>query len=128
MTDPVSDDSWIWVLARIASFEELHVLVTLAEQPDRRVPLQQLVLRHPNIDVEAAVASLVDAELVRREGGPSLRLADGASRHAVAVLLAQYRSDPLPIVRSLTERSLDRVRSAAVRTFADAFVFRKKDS
>jgi hypothetical protein len=49
---------------------------------------------------------------------------DQALSDACVALVVQYRTNPLLILNPLTERALARVRTAAVRTFADAFVVR----
>jgi len=120
------DGSWLPVLDLIASFEELHVLLTLAEGAPRVWSLTELSARHPTIDVPQAIEALVVAGLARHDPRGVGPTTDPVLAAASVALLSQYRSNPLLILNPLTERALARVRTAAVRTFADAFVVRPK--
>jgi hypothetical protein len=120
------DGSWFPVLEAIGSLEELHVLLSLADAEQRVWSIAELSAHHPTLDVPEAVTALVAAGLARwiADRGVSLTV-DQELREGSIALVAQYRSNPLLILQPLTQRSLDRLRSAAARTFADAFVVKR---
>jgi hypothetical protein len=120
------DGSWFPVLEAIGSLEELHVLLSLADAGVRVWTMAELAARHPTIDVPEAVGALMAAQLAWRDGDRGIGLTvDRDLRRGAVALVAQYRSNPLLILNPLTERALDRVRNAAARTFADAFVVKR---
>lgn len=43
----------------------------------------------------------------------------------ISRLAAAYRENPIPIIKVMSANSLERLRTAALRTFADAFILRK---
>jgi len=40
-------------------------------------------------------------------------------------LAAAYRENPIPIIKLMSANAIERLRTAALRTFADAFILRK---
>jgi hypothetical protein len=121
---PPDTEAFGFVLDRLGSYGELHVLTTIAQE--QRSPgwtVEELAARHPTIDVPVTVRQLLDAGLIATHTEGLLAL---AAESRVRSFLVQYQADPLPIIRTLTERSLERLRSAAVRTFADAFVVKRR--
>jgi hypothetical protein len=118
------------VLDRLESYEQLHLLLVVAAEPGRRFTIVELTdLKAAASDVEVIAADLIDAGLLVRDGDDGLRLAaevwviEGA-----AGLTHEYLNNPLPIIQGLTTRAMERLRSATARTFADAFVVRRRDS
>jgi hypothetical protein len=43
----------------------------------------------------------------------------------ISRLIAAYREYPIPIIKLMTANAIERLRTAALRTFADAFLLRK---
>jgi hypothetical protein len=117
----------------IGSFDELQLLLLVSGARERRFTLDELAAG-VGVGVETAaeaVGCLVAVGLVERcEGAPpAWRYAPRDPERAAAVdrLEAAYRENPAGIIRTLSTRSIDRVRTAALRTFADAFVLGRKD-
>jgi hypothetical protein len=79
---------------------------------------------------EAALADLLSRGLVDSPLGSSQVRFTGGSRApeleaTVARLAGVYAARPIAIIRLMTANAIERVRTAALRTFADAFVLRK---
>ena len=47
--------------------------------------------------------------------------------HAIDMLAKAFELNPVIVLRELNERAIERMRSSAIRTFAHAFVIRKKE-
>jgi hypothetical protein len=85
-------------------------------------------IRAPVID--DALASLVRAKLVNTTEHnvlTSYRYADeDPVRHALVASLEQiYSDEPIQVMQLMSANAIERLRSGAIRAFADAFVFRK---
>jgi len=115
----------------IDSFESLEVLLLLyrertawtADELSRRFKI-----RAPVID--DALASLVRARLVNTTEQnvlTSYRYAneDSVRDALVASLERTYRDEPIQVMQLMSANAIERLRSGAIRAFADAFVFRK---
>lgn len=121
------DAAHLDLLRSIGSFEALQIVLALAQEPERPVAWDALRVLAPGLrDLEDDVADLERAGLVTVTQGTVALRDDPAVRSAATALLRAYRSDPLPIVQRLTGSAIERMRSAAVRTFADAFVVRRR--
>jgi hypothetical protein len=127
MTDLRQPDDHRKLLERLDSFEQLHLLVLVMGDPHARWTASRLDDLTPGADVRPIVQDLVDAGVLvpGPAGTVSLEPALVASARA---LLRSYKEDPLPIIRTLTQRSMERLRKATARTFSEAFVLRRKDS
>jgi hypothetical protein len=128
MPELAPDGSWFPILDRVSSFEELHVLLSLADAAPRVWSIGELSARHPTIEVPDAVDQLVGHGLAVQDPRGISLTSDPILGKACHALVVQYRSNPLEILHTLTERALSRVRSAAARMFADAFVVRWPDA
>jgi hypothetical protein len=116
-----------WVLDRVESFEQVHVLRAVVDSDEGRASTDAITSSQAEQELETAIGELVESALLARDPKGVLTLpTDEPTASAVRAFVAAFESDPLPILRHLNDRSLDRVRSAAVRTFADAFVFRRR--
>lgn len=115
----------------IDSFESLEVLLLLYRERTAWTAdelCRRFKIRAPVMD--DALASLVRARLVNtteRNLLTSYRYADEDSvRDAlVASLERTYRDEPTQIMQLMSANAIERLRSGAIRAFADAFVFRK---
>lgn len=113
---------------KLDSIEKLEVL-TLACR--HRTPWTVITaseqLRLPPGIVEAALEGLTRDGLLAYENGtgfqfdPTNPLADAAEK-----LCAIYDEDRLHVLEVMTRAALERIRSSAATTFADAFRFRKR--
>ena len=115
------------LLDRLESYEQLHVVVRVATDPGGRWTVERLAEGQDGVDVDSIVDDLVDDGVLARHPDGSVALAaDPRLAEAAAGLLRSWREDPLPILQALTDRAMERLRSATARTFADAFVVRRK--
>ena len=119
------------LLDRIETLEQLQVLFVLALKPG--IPATALeVAAEAGVSPEAigeVAAALVRGGLLAEEAGSLVFRPEAcALRDSVLTVLAGYRRNPVPYCKILTAKAIERVRTAALRTFADAFVFGgKKD-
>lgn len=117
---------------RVRNIDQLQLLLLLIAAPGRCLGHEQLAqaAQMPPDTADEALAALAQAGLVEAVDSRTWRYAppDETVAAAVAHLVTAYRNNPVPIIRLLTARSIERVRTAALLTFADAFVVRKKDN
>jgi len=117
---------------RIGNFDQLQLLLLLIGAPGHYLEQEALVqaAQMPPDTAAKALAALAHAKLVEAVDSRGWRYAPADETVAAAAqqLAAAYRNNPVPIIRLLTARSIERVRTAALRTFADAFVLGKKDN
>jgi hypothetical protein len=119
---------------RLAGLDELEVLLLVRGGAVHGVSATEVAdrLGLPVSSSEAALVSLCSASLLVHDGGgggaerryayrPGTPELDGA----VSSLAAIYGERRLEVMRILSNSALDRIRSAAARTFADAFVIRR---
>ena len=116
----------------IESYEQLELLLFLRTERDHPWTVEALTVP---LRIPASLASLALDEL-QRAGFVQAR-APGAEKQYVYVAqsdpveatlnrLAQaYREHPIPILKQMSANAIERVRTAALRTFADAFLLRK---
>lgn len=89
--------------------------------------LEQLAAgtRLPEASAQFALEGLTARGLVGRAGSDptTYRFAapDEETRAALKLIVDAYREDPLSVIKVMASNSIDRVRSAALRTFAEAF-------
>lgn len=114
---------------RLSGLDDLEVLLLVhsnapasctASAIDERLGL-------PERASEPVLMSLHAVGLLQEESGSaersfSYRPATLALDAAVTALAAIYRERPLVVMRILSKSALERIRTAAARTFADAFV------
>ena len=115
---------------RIASYEQLHLLRLVFK--DRRLwSVEQLAAesRLPAATVQSDLSALIAQQLV--VSVPDVRCeakygyASGVHDATVQRLMQAYADQPISVMRSLAEQSIERIRADALRAFADAFLFRK---
>lgn len=130
MTTEPSRHGWRLLLRRIETHEELGCLLIMATEPDRVWTLEDLVATG-RLTPEAArtcLDRLVESAVVGRPSDALLAwmlASDPATREAAVQLIAVHRNEVTEIVRAMTEDAIERVRTAALRTFADAFVLKR---
>jgi hypothetical protein len=136
----IPDEVLALLQERLAGLDELEVLLFVRRDATQRWTASAIAkqLGRPESSTESALESLQGASLAVADGGGG-----GAEREfsygpattdleaAVTLLADLYRERPLDVMRILSNSALDRIRSAAARTFADAFLIgrngRKKD-
>jgi len=120
----------------VESYEALEVLLLLHAERTRVWSLADLAgeLHTREYELEAACVALCDAGLVQKTGQPERQHvayapADARREAAVDALVRAYAVDRLGIVKIMNANAIDRIRNAATRVFADAFLIgrSKKD-
>jgi hypothetical protein len=118
------------LLVTVDSFEKLEVVCRMGSKPTSAWTMLEIsegVGMSPDV-LEEPVRALVVAGLLVRTDDRRLRLATMNARTAQAVdaLTKLYANEKLLVVRAVTQLAMERIRSTAARTFADAFVIRRK--
>ena len=116
---------------RIESYEQLEVLFALRN--DRREQTAQEMSVQLAIDRTLADSTLAElqaqglAELRGRDPEPRYLYAPANPQldQAVAHLARLYAEQPIAILKILSANAIRRVRTGALRAFADAFILRK---
>lgn len=114
----------------VTSYEELSTLFALHGAPDVLFTAED-VATSLGIDVEesrTALSCLSRAGLAR-QSGEGFRYLSGALSANVDLLAEAYARDRMSIVAIMSKQAVERLRTAAARLFAEAFVVkgRKKD-
>jgi hypothetical protein len=116
----------------IESYEQLEMLLLM--RGDKATSWTEATLSerlHVALSLtQAALEGLESAGLVEaraHEGGKhySYLCQSDDVETTINRLAAAYRDNPIPIVKVMSANSLERLRTAALRTFADAFILRK---
>lgn len=122
-----------FLLQYVETYEQLEVLLLLCRQRDRswtpeavgeRLRISTLVAAKALDDL--CRSRLVDQLKVGRQTTYTFRPASTKLAATVEALVREYDDSPLNIIHFMNANALDRVRSAAARTFADAFVIDPK--
>ena len=131
-----SDDSGLPEDARtllrtgVDTYERLAVLELLERNTNRRWTVGELSerLKLNTQLIEDALSALQALGLVSSLPGHGSLYSptDPGTRTAAERLLQVYREQPHRIIQLLSSYAIERVRTAALRTFADAFVISKK--
>lgn len=126
---PIPNDVLTLLHERLAGLDELEALLLLRANAPRGWTAAEVAeqLGLPESSSEAALTHLCRASLLVTEGrGAELRYI--YRPHAPDLVLAVsslaeiYGERTLEVMRVLSNSALDRIRSAAARTFADAFL------
>lgn len=116
---------------QIESYEELELLIYLYRHPDEDHSIGSLMerLHLSGPAIHSALAALVSADLVVKASSefPYYRFAPRtpALHRSVADLANAYSERLIEIVKLMSANAIERVRTKALRTFADAFILRK---
>lgn len=110
----------------VEDLDDLVVLAWLRAQPTALgVTAEAVVLATslPGRNVHDALARMVTRGLVSRSGAVPAAFCYAPQEHAIAGLLArvldEYRKNPLEVLGLMTRNSIERVKTAAVRAFAE---------
>ncbi len=132
-TDPLSADIAVLLRERIEDYEQLDILRLL--QSDRTAAWTVTdIAERLKLDEERIAAGLNKLEkgelIIRsgRQGEPrkfSFAPASAELGLVVEQLIALYDVQPIEIVKHMSANAIERVRTAALRAFADAFVIRR---
>lgn len=120
-----------FLLEHIASYEELEIVLLLCQRAERDWTAAQIAeeTRMPAGACSAALEALQKQGLLA-EGAlaASFRYAPGSSALAAHVvrLAAFYQQQRLAVVQMMSANAVDRLRTAAIRRFAEAFRFRER--
>lgn len=118
------------LLERLDSFEKIEVMCHAMRHEGMALTAIMLAdavrLAHDHVD--AAVRELVRGGFLRAGEGGTVSYVAGVGEHdaALRALARLYDEDRVTVVRALTQVAMDRLRSSAARTFADAFVVRRR--
>lgn len=118
------------LLETVDSFEKLELVCRMGSRPTSAWTMPEIsdgLGMSPDV-LEEPARALIVAGLVARTDDGRLRLATVNARtaQAIATLTRLYTDEKLLVVRAVTQLAMERIRSTAVRTFADAFVIRRK--
>jgi hypothetical protein len=117
----------------VQSYEQLEVLLLLCRRRDvswtpttvgEAVRISTLLAAKALDDL--CRDRLVDQLQMGRQSSYTFRPASSRLAATIEALLKEYDDNPLNVIHLMNEKALDRVRSAAARTFADAFVLDPK--
>ncbi|HEV7136079.1 MAG TPA: hypothetical protein VGN43_05555 [Steroidobacteraceae bacterium] len=122
----------------IESYEQLEVLLLLRrERYEAWTPDTLAVrLRLGEALVAGALATLKSAGLISADADSDsagrspryvYRPASSGLDATVGILDREYAERPISVIKLMSANSIERVRTAALHTFADAFVLNKKD-
>lgn len=128
----VAEELGAFLCDYIDSYEALDVLLLLRRERTAwtaEALCTRLRTRAPLID--DALATLVRAQLVNaavQDMPPSYTYADeNLARDAIVdALESAYRDEPTQIMQLMSTNAIERLRTSAIRGFADAFIVRKE--
>ena len=131
-TSELTPDVQMLLHDHIESYEQLEMLLLMRSDTVGSWTAEMLGerLRMTLSLVLAAIAGLELAGFVEARAHEGVKeysyLCQSDSVEAtISRLAAAYRENPIPIVKLMSANSLERLRTAALRTFADAFILRK---
>jgi len=133
MADSLPEDVQALLRASVESYEHLAVLLLVHREPTQGWSVLELAQRLsiPAQLVEPSVVDLFRAGLLRASSEEALvryrYSADSCVHVTIARLAREYTENPAQVVRVLNANAIERVRTSALQTFADAFVLKKKD-
>ncbi|MGA8708731.1 MAG: hypothetical protein WB646_17295 [Steroidobacteraceae bacterium] len=121
----------VFLAEHIESYEQLEILLLLGDE--RTEWTAQRLSSHLKISqamTEAALSELHSRGILELpSGASSIRCTGNARVPEFEVTLTRlarvYAERPVEIIRLMTANAIERVRTAALRTFVDAFVLRK---
>jgi hypothetical protein len=131
--DEVTEDVREFLHDAIESYEQLELLLLLKREPAQHWSLQSLSarLRISSSLIEAALPALLATKLLQSdttcpEVHYSYAQASDALDATVTRLERLYAEQPILIVKLMSANAIERVRTAALHTFADAFILRSR--
>ena len=134
-TDDLAEDVRVLLHEHIESYEQLEVLLLLRRERAAEWTVAGLAarLRIREELIASALEGLKGGGLVGAigtapEGRFAYRPASSGIDAATGRLEREYAERPIRIIQLMSANAIDRVRTAALHTFADAFVLKKKDT
>jgi len=119
-----------FLLENLESHEQLRSLLLIAKAPDRDWTAQQVAdaLKLPPASAHDVLQHLSRRSLLKGRGAVDEMLFTYVPEQAAVVQrLDQICGDePHVVMKWMNANALERVRSSAIKTFADAFLLRKK--
>jgi len=115
---------------RVESFEKVELVLALRNAPHNTLTIDELAasMHLPREILRRLVVDLRSSSLVDHtdKGAIRLTLVNGTDEAAISELATAYASDPILVMRFLSEVAMNRIRTMASRAFADAFIIGKK--
>jgi len=131
VTGDLPEDVCALLHEHIETYEQLEVLLLLRRERYEKWTVPGLAAR---LQVRAeligsALEGLEAAGLVAVTGAAhfAYRPATSILDAATGRLDQEYTERPIPIIQLMSTNAIERVRNAALHTFADSFVLKKKD-
>ena len=128
MTADISAELHALLEAKLDTFEKFELVMALhaAGRPETLTELavqlqvgREALRRVADAIVSDGIIAAFDKDLLRLQSGPWDPLLDEAAK--------SYVADPRTLMRVFTRINMQKIRGLSARTFADAFLFRKKD-
>jgi predicted ArsR family transcriptional regulator len=132
MSEVELDEALLRFLLRVVeSYDDIDALLLLAKESTKRFTAEDLAARlHLPIEEARTVlqrlASRGAVQLAGTDPAPAYMF-ERTHAEVVELLARTFASDRLLVVRWMNARAIARVRDEAHKTFADAFLFRRKD-
>jgi predicted transcriptional regulator len=131
-TNELPHDVAAFLHDHVESYEQLELLLLMHANRGTDYTAEALSSQlhiHSSL-VQAAVEALQSSGFLeaRRHGGETRHAYHSQSEAVEATigrLAVAYRETPIPIIKLMSANSIDRMRTAAMRAFADAFILRK---
>jgi hypothetical protein len=133
-TDDLPEDVRALLHEHIESYEQLEVLLLLRRERYEEWTSEGLGARlHVRAElIETALAGLKNGGLVEATSAAPTRFAyrpaSSGLDAAVGRLEREYAERPILIIQLMSANAIERLRTAALHTFADAFVLKKDKS
>jgi hypothetical protein len=127
------DDVRALLHEHVESYEQLETLLLLRRERYEEWTIEGMAARlHVRAElIETALAGLKLSDLVEATGVAPARFAyrprSAALDAAAGRLEREYAERPILVIQLMSANSIERLRTAALHTFADAFVLKKKD-
>ncbi|HET9298470.1 MAG TPA: hypothetical protein VFO11_00905 [Candidatus Polarisedimenticolaceae bacterium] len=129
MSGDLSPATQAFLNEHVEEYEDLEVLLLLFRHPERSWSAAEVAehLRVSSDAVTDALAHMRSHALAESVPGPIPRFRYAASQGGTCVeeLSAAYEHDRLRIIRRMNANALERLRTSAIRAFAEAFRLRK---
>jgi len=128
------DDVRALLHEHIDSYEQLEILLLLRRERHEQWTGERLAarLRVRAELIEPALAGLKTGGLVEAVGVAPTRFtyhpATAELDASVGRLEQEYAQRPILVIQLMSANAIDRLRTAALHTFADAFILKKKDN
>jgi hypothetical protein len=130
--DPIETKSLKELLFEtVDTFEELEVLVWFHDRGEGSVGRATLIGQQtvaPRDEAEVALASLATRGILSASSAQPnqfLYVPSAEARAAIEIVVREYRENPVQVMRLMTANAIERVKTAAARTFAESFRIRQ---